>query len=574
MADIMAVLFFDQMEFDPKQPTAKDVDQFVLSKGHAAPILWAALHEAGGITEDLLSLRRIDSPLEGHPTANSPWVRFATGSLGQGLSAACGIAMAQKLEGIQQRVYVVLGDGEIAEGSVWEAAQFAGYHHMHNLCAVVDLNRLGQSGGSYFNHDAEGVAKRWGSFGWHTLCVDGHDIAALRKAFTAARAQTAAPTAIIAKTFKGRGVSLLENKDGWHGKPVPKEQLDAVLAELGDTNITLQPRRKVSACPIQPPTVTQPFEPLRYEPGEQVETRRAYGNALVRLSKSVPQLIALDADTKNSTFSELLLKARPDRHIECFIAEQNMAGMALGLASMGWIPCASTFACFLARAYDFIRMGVISQPPHAIFCGSHVGVSIGEDGPSQMGLEDLAMMRGLVASTVVYPSDAVSTERLLEGLVQTRGISYLRTSRPKTPILYDAQETFPIGGSKVLRQSTADRCTVIGAGVTLHEALKAHDLLKKEGVSIRVIDAYSIKPIDAATLQRAARETGRLITVEDHSPYGGLGEAVCQAVNGLAPVTLLAVRGIPRSGKPEELLSMFGIDAQAIVKTVRAVVSG
>lgn len=569
MAEIMAVLFFDQMEFDPNQPTAKDVDQFVLSKGHAAPILWAALSEAGAIHDDLMSLRKIDSALEGHPTPRCPWVRFATGSLGQGLSAACGIAMAQRLEKISQQVFVVLGDGESAEGSVWEAAQFAGHYQLSNLCAVVDLNRLGQSGGSYFDHDVEGLAARWRSFGWNAIGVDGHDVGALRTAFAAARALTTMPTVLVAKTLKGRGVHLFEGKDGWHGKVLPKEHLDNALAALGDTAMTLAPKRKPGTKPARRAALdAKKLEPLRYEKGEQVETRRAYGNALVRLSKVLPQLIALDADTKNSTFSENLLKANPERFIECFIAEQNMVGVALGLASMGWIPCASTFACFLSRAYDFLRMGVISQPPHAIFSGSHVGVSIGEDGPSQMGLEDIAMMRALVASTVVYPCDAVSTERLMESLVQTAGISYIRTSRPKTPVLYDASEQFPIGGSKVLRQSPDDCCAIIAAGVTLHEALTAYDTLKSQGKSVRVIDAYSIKPLDVATMQLAACETERLITVEDHSVCGGLGEAVCQAVSGLAPVTLLGVRDIPRSGTPGELLAQHGLDAAAIVAAV------
>lgn len=569
MAEIMAVLFFDEMEFDPSQPTAKDVDHFVLSKGHAAPILWAALAEAGAIRDDLLRLRKFDSVLEGHPTPRCPWVRFATGSLGQGLSAACGIALAQRLENIAQRVFVVLGDGEVAEGAVWEAAQFAGHYRLRNLCAVIDLNRLGQSGGSYFDHDVDGLAARWRSFGWHAICVDGHAVGALRTAFTEARTHTAQPTVLIAKTIKGRGAHLFEDKEGWHGKPLPKEHLDNALAALGDVSIALAPKQKLGSIPTRPLTPDlKNLEPLRYEKGEQVETRRAYGNALVRLSRAIPQLIALDADTKNSTFSETLLKANPERFIECFIAEQNMVGVALGLAAMGWIPCASTFACFLSRAYDFLRMGVVSQPPHAIFCGSHVGVSIGEDGPSQMGLEDLAMMRALVQSTVVCPCDAVSTERLMEALVQTTGMSYIRTSRPKTPVIYDVHEPFPIGGSKVLRQSAHDCCTIVAAGVTLHEALAAYDLLKAQGKAVRVIDAYSIKPLDTATLQRAARETGRLITVEDHSVWGGLGEAVCQAVAGLAPVTLLGIREIPRSGTLVELMATYGIDAAAITRGV------
>lgn len=569
MAEIMAVLFFDQMRYDPQQPTSIVADQFVLSKGHAAPIWWAALHEAGALREDLLSLRKITSPLEGHPTPLVPWVRVATGSLGQGLSAGCGIAIAQKKSGIDAQVYVVLGDGEVAEGAVWEAAQFAGHYRLHGLCAIVDLNRLGQSGESYFRHDAERLAQQWASMGWDAQVVDGHDVAALRAAFGRARAQAQRPSVLIAKTLKGKGVSLCEDKAGWHGKPLSAEQLTAALAELGDCDVTLP----APACRLAVPTPTRaaaPVAPVTYRRGDLIATREAYGHALVRLARANPRVIALDADTKNSTYSDKLLKDQPDRFVECFIAEQNMVGVALGLASMGWIPCASTFACFLSRAYDFIRMGVISRPPHLILCGSHAGVSIGQDGPSQMGLEDLAMIRTLVASTVVYPSDAVSTERLMEALLEQPGISYLRSTRPAAPVLYSNDEAFPIGGSKVLRSSAADICTIIGAGVTLHEALTAHELLRTDGIAIRVIDAYSIKPIDVETLRRAATETGTLITVEDHSAYGGLGDAVDQAVSGRAPVIRLAVNGIPRSGAPAELMAHFGIDAAAIVKAVQA----
>lgn len=573
MAEIMAVLFFDQMHFNPATPEAHNADQFVLSKGHAAPILWAALAEAGAIHADLLTLRQITSDLEGHPTPRVPWVRVATGSLGQGLSAACGIARALALEEEAAQVFVVLGDGEVAEGAVWEAAQFASHYRQHQICAVVDLNALGQSGPSYFPGDASGLARRWEAFGWQALVVNGHDVAALRQAFATARDTTDAPTVLIANTVKGKGVAIFEGKDGWHGKPLSKEQLESALAGLGPTDAALPvaPRRYPAGKPMRPAAA---LAKLGYGLGDAVATREAYGSALVRLSRAYPQLIALDADTKNSTFSQNLLQADPTRFVECYIAEQNMIGVGLGLASMGWIPCCSTFACFLTRAYDFLRMGVVSQPPHCIVCGSHSGVSIGEDGPSQMGLEDLAMMRGLVDSTVVYPSDAVSTERLMEALVRRSGVSYLRTTRPKTPVLYDNDAQFPIGGSKTLAQSDQDACTIVAAGITLHEALAAYQQLKARGVAVRVIDAYSIKPIDAVTLQRAARETRALITVEDHCADGGLGDAVCQAVAGLAPVTVLGVRGIPRSGAPAALMRKYGIDAAGIVQAVEALARG
>lgn len=566
LAEIMSVLFFDQMQWDPSDPHANDVDHFLLSKGHAAPILWAALKEAGAITEDLLTLRQLTSPLEGHPTPNSPWARIATGSLGQGLSAGCGMALAKVKTGNPSLVFVAMGDGESAEGSVWEAAQFASHYRLTNLCAIVDLNRLGQSGTSYFEHNAAQLAGQWKAFGWNALVVDGHDVDALRTALAAARTATQ-PTVLIAKTFKGKNILDWEDKPNCHGKPLPKDHLEKALAQLktNEGALRVTPRRVTIR---KPHDADQPnkMAALRYELGQSVATREAYGSGLVRLAAAYPGLVALDADTKNSTFSDRLLLAKPDNFVECFIAEQNMVGVGLGFAAMGWIPCMSTFACFLSRAYDFLRMGVVSRPAHCIVSGSHCGVSIGEDGPSQMALEDLAMMRGLVQSTVVYPCDAVSTERVMEELVKVPGVSYLRTSRPKTPVLYKNDEQFPLGGSKTLRQSADDRCTIVAAGVTVHEALKAADQLKAGGFAVRIIDAYSIKPIDAATLQKAARETKRIITVEDHSVSGGLGEAVCAAVAGLCPVMLLGVREIPRSGPPEALLAMHHIDAAAIAK--------
>jgi transketolase len=568
-AEIVSVLFFDEMRFDPADPSGTDADVFVLSKGHAAPILWAALKEAGAIQDDLLSLRRFDSVLEGHPTPRSPWVRVATGSLGQGLSAAAGMAWARQADGGQGRVYALLGDGEAAEGSVWEAAQFASHYRLHGLCAVVDVNRLGQSGPTMYEHDTARYQARFASFGWDTAVVDGHDVPALRAAFARARETRGKPFAVIARTLKGKGVSFLEDKDGWHGKPVkPGEELGRAVAELGDTDVSLRvpPRRYPS--PARPAPCEPALTPA-YAPGQSVATREAYGSALAKLAVSCAEVVALDGDTKNSTFSERFKEAAPARFAESYIAEQNMVGAALGMSSEGKIPFASTFACFLTRAYDFIRMAVYSRPAQLVLCGSHAGVSIGEDGPSQMALEDLAMMRALTGSVVLYPCDGVSGERVVETAARTPGIVYIRTTRPKTTVLYDNQEAFPVGGSKTLRSSPRDAVTVVAAGITVFEALAAHDALAAQGVAVRVIDLYSVKPVDEAALRKAAAETKALVTVEDHGVCGGLGEAVAAAVAGRAPVEVLGVREIPRSGAPAQLMRAYGIDAEAIVAAVK-----
>lgn len=573
MAEIVSVLFFDEMRFDPRDPSGLDADVFVLSKGHAAPILWAALKEAGGHDLDLLSLRRIDSDLEGHPTFRSPWVRVATGSLGQGLCAAAGMAWARKLDGSQGRVFTVLGDGEVAEGSVWEAAAFASQTGLDNLCAIIDVNRLGQSGATMYGHDTAVYEARLKAFGWEAAVVDGHDVPALRAVFARARATTGRPFGIVAKTFKGRGVSFLEDKDNWHGKPVKKgDELAKAVAELGDTSVEIrvEPRRYPAAT-RRPAPATPSLTPA-YTLGQEVATREAYGTAMAALAKTTPQLVAIDGDTKNSTFTERFKAVAPERYAEAFIAEQNMVGAALGMSTEGKIPVAATFACFLTRAYDFIRMAAYSKPKHLVLCGSHAGVSIGEDGPSQMALEDLAMMRAILGATVLYPSDAVSAERLLEEAVKAEGTVYIRTSRPKTKVLYDNAERFPIGGSKTVRSSAKDAVTVVAAGVTVPEALLAHDQLAKEGVAVRVIDLYSLKPIDTATLEKAARETKAIVTVEDHGAWGGVGEAVAGALAGKTRVEMLAVREIPRSGKGSELMALCGIDAAAIVAAVKKLV--
>ena len=568
-AEIMAVLFFDEMRFDPGDPTGRDADVFVLSKGHAAPILWAALKEAGAIDDDLSTLRRYDSRLEGHPTPRCDWVRVATGSLGQGLSAAAGMAWARKLDGSEGRVYTLLGDGEVAEGSVWEAAQFASHFALDNLCAVIDVNRLGQSGPTMYGHDTDVYRRRFESFGWTTLQVDGHDVDGLRQALQAGRSGGGGPQTIIAKTFKGRGVSFMEDKDGWHGKPVKDpEQLGKAIAELGDTDVSIDvPARRYPASPSRPASEIQLT--TSYEKGAAIATREAYGDALTQLAKSAHEVVALDGDTKNSTFSEHFKDQAPERFAESYIAEQNMVGTALGMATEGKIPFASTFACFLSRGYDFIRMAAYSQPGHLVLVGSHAGISIGEDGPSQMALEDLAMMRGVTGSTVLYPSDAVSAVQLCAEAARTAGIVYIRTSRPKTPVLYANDERFPVGGSKTVRSSDADDVTVVAAGVTLHEALTAADRAASDGLKLRVIDAYSIKPIDLKSLRAAAAETRGIVTVEDHSVCGGLGEAVAAALAGRAPVRILGVDSIPRSGKPAELMHAHGIDADAILTAAK-----
>ena len=567
-AEIVSVLFFDEMRWDPRDPSGRRADVFVLSKGHAAPILWAALHEAGAIDDDPMTLRRHDSRLEGHPTPLVPWVRVATGSLGQGLCAAAGMAWARKLDDEPGRVYALLGDGEVAEGSVWEAAEFASCNGLANLCAVIDLNRLGQSGPTMHQHHAEVYERRLQAFGWDTAVVDGHDLAALQEAFARAR-RASRPFGIVALTLKGKGVSFLEDKEGWHGKPVKKgDELARAVAELGDTSLRLRVEPRRYDGEPRPAEAAIALTPA-YEKGQEVATREAFGAALAKLAKSAPQVVALDGDTKNSTFSEKFKAVAPERFVEAYIAEQDMVGVALGMSTEGKVPIASTFACFLTRAYDFIRMAVYSRPRHLVLCGSHAGVSIGEDGPSQMALDDLAMMRALVKATVLYPSDAVSAERAVEAAARTEGVVYIRTSRPKTPVLYANDEPFPVGGSKTLRQSGKDAVTIVAAGVTVFEALTAHDRLQKEGVAVRVIDLYSVQPLDTETLRRAAAETRGIITVEDHSVRGGLGEAVAAAVSGRTRVQILGVRELPRSGKPAELLRAHGIDADAIVRAVR-----
>src|SRR6185503_20064919 len=582
MADIMAALFFGEMRFDPKDPKNTEADRFVLSKGHAAPILYAAWAEAGAFDRsELLKLRDISSDLEGHPTPRLPFVDVATGSLGQGICAAIGSALNARRIGSPYRTYVLLGDGESAEGSVWEAADVAALDKLDNLCGITDVNGLGQSRAKMWQHDMSQFERRWQAFGWRTIVVDGHDLNAILAAFEQARATTGQPTMILARTLKGKGVASVEGKNGWHGKAFKKgEEMDKAIAELerqfvpvpGDGPAARSANRiPKPPAPSRPVDQPKPVAPPNYKLGDQEATREAFGAALVKLGDADARVVALDADVKNSTFTDKFEKAHPDRFYENFIAEQVLVGSAMGLAARGAIPFASTFACFLTRAADFSRMAAISNVGIKL-AGSHAGISIGEDGPSQMALEDLAMYRAEPNYTVLYPCDAVSTERLVALMAYHPGPAYMRTSRPKTPVVYGNDETFEIGGLKVLRESGDDVATVVGAGVTVFEALKAYDQLRAERILIRVVDLYSLAPIARDALIAAARATGgNLITVEDHYAAGGVGDAVAEAVAAAGfTVHRIAVREIPRSGKPDELLERFGISASHIVQAVKS----
>jgi transketolase len=580
-ADIVATLFFSEMRFDPTNPQMEYNDRFILSKGHAAPVLYAAWAEVGFIKrDDLLQLRTLHSDLEGHPTPRLPFVDVATGSLGQGICAGVGIALNARRIGSDYRTYVLLGDGESAEGSVYEAAEMGAHYQLDNLCAITDMNALGQSRHTQLGHDGAALAARWEAFGWHAIVIDGHDIEAILKALADARATKGRPTMIVAKTIKGKGISFTEGKDNWHGKALKKgEEMDRAIKELEAQFVKapepgpIQRPTRAGSAPDLHPKAPGPLPAPDYKPTDSVATREAYGTALAKLGALDPRIVVLDADVGNSTFSDKFEHKFPDRFYEAFIAEQIMVGAAMGLASRGAIPFPSTFAVFLARAADFLRMTGISHL-NVKYAGSHVGVSIGEDGPSQMGLEDLAMARAVPNCTVFYPSDAVSTERLIGLAAYHDGPAYIRTSRPKTPILYSNDETFTVGGSKTLRSSASDQATVVAAGVTLYEALKAYDTLKASGITIRVIDLYSLQPVDEATLRKAGAETGVIITVEDHYPAGGIGDAVATAVESVpVPIVRIAVREIPRSGKPEELLDHYGISAPHIVDAVRGAIS-
>lgn len=570
MAELMACLFFHEMRYNTRNPDDGSNDEFVLSKGHAAPILWAAYAEAGIIPLDsLVDLRRVTSELEGHPTPRMKWVKAATGSLGQGLSVGVGIALAQKLSGSRARTFVMMGDGECAEGAVWEAANAAINLELPNLVAIVDVNRLGQSEATMHGHDLAAYARKFKAFGWEAHRVNGHDIEAILEALKKTRAAKR-PSVLLARTIKGKGVSFLEDRNGWHGKPLKEEELGRALEEVG-------PMPKVESCryvhPPRPARLKKRKEGFGWEKtaySSPTATRLAYGIALEKLGRTNESVIALDGDVKNSTYAEKFFEAFPERSFQTYIAEQNMVGMGMGLAAKGFVPFVATFAAFLSRAHDQIRMAGYSFS-NLKFCGSHAGVSIGEDGPSQMGLEDMAIFRPIPGCVVLYPCDAVSTEGCVESIARHKGLCYLRTTRPATPLLYSPEENFPIGGSKVLRKSDRDMATVIAAGITVFEALKASEELSREGIGARVIDAYSVQPLDWETIQREVAETGgRAVVVEDHFSAGGLGEAVASALAGRARIIHLCIRELPRSGKPAELMDLYGISSRHILKAIKA----
>ena len=618
-ADLMTVLFFKYLRFDLANPDNPNNDRVIFSKGHASPLFYALYTAAGAISKDeLATMRQFTSVLEGHPTPRFRYTEAATGSLGQGLSVGVGMALAQKqvfsmqylVSSTQKKseknilntkykildtnpcVYVLLGDGEMAEGSVWEAIAIGAHYKLSNLVGILDVNRLAQSDATMYGHDVDTYEKRISAFGWNTIVIDGHNLEEIDSAFqntTNYKQQTAnAPTMIIAKTIKGKGVSFIEDKDGWHGKALKSEEFEKAVAEIGEIDLSMKGKiqkpesgnsvqRRASSVQKESESRNYTLAASRYTLGDIVATRQAYGQALAKFGAVYPNVVALDADVKNSTFSELFKKAYPDRFFDMYIAEQNMVGASIGFARLGFIPFVSTFAAFFTRAYDQIRMSALSNG-NIKLVGSHAGVSIGEDGASQMGLEDFAMFRAVCGSVVLHPADAVATEKLVEQMIAHKGLVYMRTSRPATPVIYSETETFAIGGSKVhksksvQRRASRDALVIIATGVTVHEALKAQEQLKIQGIAVDVIDCYSIKPIDGKTLVKAAQESRALIIVEDHWEQGGLGDAVRSVFDGQTPPPIyhLSVSKMPRSGKPEELLAYEGIDAKNIIKKIKS----
>lgn len=574
----MSVLFFNTMNYKVSAPRDASSDRFILSKGHAAPILYAAWAEAGLFpVSELENLRKIDSDLEGHPTPRLNFIDVGTGSLGQGVAVAAGMAYVGKnFDKTDYRTYVLVGDGESAEGSIWESLHFAGHYKLDNLCVIFDVNRLGQSEPTSLQHSMETYRKRLDAFGFNAIVVDGHDVEELCRAFYEAEQTKSRPTAIIAKTFKGKHFPNIEDLENWHGKPLGDNatkvvtHLQSLIKNKGA--LTLQPSSPRSKAPTVSIDNITLSSPPAYKLGESVATRLAYGTALAKIGASNDRVIALDGDTKNSTYSEKLKIAFPERYIECFIAEQNLVGVSIGAACRDrTVAFASTFATFFTRAYDQIRMGAISQT-NVNFVGSHCGVSIGEDGPSQMGLEDIALFRTIPGSTVFYPSDAVSTERAVELAANTKGVCFIRTSRPNTEVIYKNDESLQIGKAKIVRSSANDQVLFIGAGITLYEALKAAKQLEAIGIQARVLDPFTIKPLDNDSIIRNALECGgRIVVVEDHYKEGGLGEAVLSAVAEQRNIIVkhLFVPNIPRSGPPNVLIDMFGIGARSIVESTQ-----
>jgi transketolase len=565
-ADLAAVLLADHFRYDFDDPRNRANDRLIFSKGHASPLVYGIFRAAGALSEDeFMTYRQFGSRLEGHPTPVLPWVDVATGSLGQGLPIGVGVALAGKrLDRLPFRVWVICGDSEMAEGSMWEAIEHAAFYELDHLTAIIDVNRLGQRGETMHGWDLASYTERLRAFGWHAIEIDGHDVEEIDAAYREAEQTGGKPTAIVAKTIKGKGYSKVEDQGGWHGKAVAEEAVE----ELGGIrNITIDVPKPEKREPhrFEP----EPQEWPSYEIGSEVSTRKAYGEALAALGGERGDVVALDGEVSNSTFSEIFRDAHPDRFFEMYIAEQQMVAAAVGMQILNWKPFASTFAAFMTRAYDFVRMAAVSRATIKL-CGSHAGVSIGEDGPSQMGLEDLAAFRAVNGSTVLYPCDGHQTAKLVRAMADLDGISYLRTTRSDTAVLYEPDEEFPVGGSKTLRSSDDDEVAIVAAGITVHEALKAADALADEGIRARVIDCYSVKPIDAATLQGLAMP---IVTVEDHWAEGGLGEAVLAVLADAEerpPVAVLGVREMPNSGKPAELLAAAGIDAEAIAAKARA----
>jgi transketolase len=567
-ADLAAVLLAAHFRYDYDDPKNPANDRLIFSKGHASPLVYGLFRAAGVLSEEeFMTYRQFGSRLEGHPTPALPWVDVATGSLGQGLPIGVGMGIAGKrLDRLPFRVWVICGDSEMAEGSMWEAAEHAAFYELDNLTAIIDVNRLGQRGETMHGWDLDSYSERLRAFGWHTIEIDGHDVEQIDAAYKEAESTTGKPTAIVARTIKGKGYSKVENQNGWHGKAIAEE----AIQELGGLrNITVdvpkpqhgEPHRFESGTPEWPV----------YEVGSEISTRKAYGEALAALGNADPRVVALDGEVSNSTYSEIFRDAHPERFFEMYIAEQQMVAAAVGLQVLAWKPFASTFAAFFSRAYDFVRMATISRA-NLKLCGSHAGVSIGEDGPSQMALEDLAEFRAILGSTVLYPCDGNQTRKLVQAMADLDGISFLRTTRADTPVVYEPGDDFPVGGSRTLRSSDDDEVTIIAAGITVHEALKAADALAGEGTSVQVIDCYSVKPIDEETIRGI---TTPIVTVEDHGAQGGLGEAVLAALadaDERPQVSVLAVRELPHSGKPAELMAAAGIDADAIVERARSLV--